>query len=51
MYIKMFASFCFQWAMKAIPLWGNSIYLEKFMEAEPPALVCPSIPNATHSVA
>lgn len=36
-YFKMFASFRFHWAMKAIPLWGDSIYLEKFMEVEPPS--------------
>lgn len=25
--------------MKAVALWGDSMYLEKFVEAEPPVLV------------
>lgn len=36
-YIKMFATLGFHSAMKVIPLWRDSIYLEKFMEVEPPA--------------
>lgn len=35
--LKCLLLFVSIWAMKTIPLWGDSIYLEKFMEVEPPA--------------